>query len=362
MFEQSWPLLKTLVNANARILTVQSAMKKSFIPQTNYCISFDDVKAAERVIKSYVHYTPMMTCKTIDKLCQRSLFFKCENFQKTGSFKFRGAVNAVYTIMQSNSKPSCVVTHSSGNHGQALAKAAQMFQVPAYIVMPIDSPQCKKDAVKGYGAIVVECEPSDKGRIETADQVCKEKNGFLVHANQYPAVMAGQGTMALEMLEERPNLDIIVAPVGGGGMISGIAIAAKHLKPSIKVYAAEPELANDCYLSKLNGKITPLPEPPKTIADGVKTTIGQNAWPIIRDLVDDVITVSEEEIKLAAKLIWERAKLVIEPTSGVGVAAVMNKKFATARNNSDSLKNVGVVLCGGNMDLSIVGEVFKNGV
>ena len=328
--------------------------------EKEYFISFDNVKDAQSALKNHAHYTPLMTCKTLDKLCQRNLFFKCENFQKTGSFKFRGAFYAVHQLVREkdNLKPICVVTHSSGNHGQALAKAAQMFQVPAYIVMPIDSPQCKKDAVKGYGATVVECERSDRERKAAAAKVCLEKNGILVYINEQPTVMAGLGTMALEMLEQNPDLDIIVAPIGSGGMISGIAIAAKHIKPSIKVYAAEPELANDCYLSKLNGKIIPMPEPPKTVADGVKTAMCQNAWPIIRDLVDDVITVSEEEIKLAAKLIWERAKLVIEPTAGVGVAAVLSKKFATARNNSDNLKNVGVVLCGGNMDMSVTAKML----
>ena len=329
--------------------------------RSELCISYRDVLEAQKIVKSYAHYTPLVTCCTIDKMCGRNLFLKCENFQKTGSFKFRGAVNAINDAMQlaEDKKPLCVVTHSSGNHGQAVAKAAQMFGVPAYIIMPNNSPQCKKDAVKGYGGVVIECEPTEQSRIETSDNVCKEKNGLLIHPNQTPAVIAGQGTMALEMLEQNPNLDIIVAPVGGGGMISGIAITAKHLKPSIKIYAAEPELANDCFLSKLNGFITPLPEPPVTIADGVKTTIGESTWPIIRDLVDDVITVSEDEIKRATKLVWERAKLVIEPTTGVGVAAVLSDKFATAKNNADELKKVGVVLCGGNADLSVVSKILS---
>ena len=346
--------------AASRLMMVENQSKKLLHGQS-YCVTFDNVKAAESVIKPYVYYTPLMTCSAIDKLCGRKLFFKCENFQKTGSFKIRGATNAVFNVTQGSkvSRPKCVVTHSSGNHGQALAKAAEMFEIPAYIIMPTTSAQCKKDAVRGYGAEVIECPPTDKGRIETADRVCGEKNGTIIHPNQCPDVISGQGTMAIEMLEQNPDLDIIVAPVGGGSMISGIAIAAKHLKPSIRVYAAEPENANDCYLSKINGRITPLPEPPITIADGVKVMIGANAWPIIRDLVDDVITVTEEEIKQATKLIWERAKLVIEPTSGVGVAAVLGNKFSTACKNKDSLKNVGVVLCGGNADLAVVAKMFE---
>ena len=339
-----------------------SDQEKKQLHGQGYCITFDDVKAAKSIIKPYVHCTPLMTCSSVDKLCGRNVFLKCENFQKTGSFKFRGAVNAVYNSTQGlgSSKPTCVVTHSSGNHGQSLAKAAQIFGVPAYIVMPTTSALCKKEAVRAYGGEIIECAPTDQSRIETADKVCKEKNGIIIHPNQYPAVIAGQGTMAIEMLEQNPDLDVIVAPVGGGGMISGIAIAAKHLKPSIRVYAAEPEKANDCYLSKINGRITPLPEPPNTIADGVKSTIGENAWLIIRDMVDDVITVTEEEIKQATKLIWERAKLVIEPTSGVGVAAVLGKKFSEACNNDDGLKNIAIVLCGGNADLAVVAEIFEN--
>ena len=337
------------------------ATKVAGLSSQSYCISYNDVKAAQSVIANYVHCTPMMRCSFIDKLCGRKLFLKCENLQKTGSFKIRGATNAVYKMTQQDggSKPTCVVTHSSGNHGQALSKAAQVFGVPAYVVMPSTSPQCKKDAVRGYGGTVIECNPTEKDRIETADRVCKEKNGRIVHPNQSPDGIAGQGTMALEMLEQNPDLDAIVAPVGGGGMISGIAIAAKHLKPSIKVYAAEPERANDCYLSKINGRITPLPEPPMTIADGVKTTIGENSWPIIRDLVDDVITVTEEEIKVATKIVWERAKLVIEPTTGVGVAAVLNPKFNSANGCSADIKQVGIVLCGGNADLSVVAKILE---
>ncbi|XP_076799819.1 serine racemase-like [Clavelina lepadiformis] len=324
----------------------------------NYCISFDDVKKAHFVIKPYVHQTPLMTCSFIDKLCGRNVFMKTENLQKTGSFKIRGATNAVASLVKRKNKPDCIVTHSSGNHGQAVAKAANNFHIPAYIVMPSNAPECKKNAVKSYGGFVVECAPTEKAREQGAEKVCREKGGSFIHASQTAEVISGQGTIAFEMLKQNPDLDAIVVPVGGGGMISGITIAAKHIKPSIKIYAAEPEKANDCYLSKCNGYITPVDHPVVTIADGVKVTIGENAWPIIRDLVDDVITVSEEQIIEATRLVWERAKLVIEPTSGVGIAAIINEKFSKAKGMHGDVKNIGVVLCGGNADVGTVAKIL----
>ncbi|XP_078494737.1 serine racemase-like [Ciona intestinalis] len=329
----------------------------SKVKAISHCINFNDVKAAYEIIKPFIHQTPLMQCSAISKLAGCNIFLKTENFQKTGSFKIRGATNALSHVSKKDSV-KCVVTHSSGNHGQAVAKAAHSFGIPAYIVMPTTSPQCKKDAVKSYGGIVIECKPTEEDRVKMAETVLAEKGGTFIHASQTPQVMAGQGTLAMEMLEQNPDLDAIVAPVGGGGMISGIAVAAKALKPSIKVYAAEPEEANDCYLSKINGYRTPLKKTPVTIADGVKVTIGENAWPIIRDLVDDVITVSEEEIKQATVLVWERAKLVIEPTSGVGVAAVIGNKLLSAKGFDSSVKNIGLVLCGGNVDLCSIAKLL----
>jgi len=328
-----------------------TASVKTTIP---LCVTVEDIYVAQKNIKSHVVCTPLLHCSTFSNLSGKNIFLKAENLQTSGSFKYRGAFNAIAHLLQSSEgKVKCVVTHSSGNHGQAIAKAAQAFNIPAFIVMPTTSPICKKSAVKSYGGVVVECEPTDQGRVNKAQEVCLEKNGYLIHASQCNQVIAGQGTIAIEMLQQNPGLDAIVAPVGGGGMISGIAIAAKHIKPSIKVYAAEPETANDCYLSKKNGFRTTLKHTPKTVADGVKTNIGEKTWPIIEQLVDDVILVTEDEILSALKLIWERSKLLAEPTSGVGVAAVVSDKFNQAKG-TERLQNVGVVVCGGNIDLNTI--------
>uniref|UniRef100_A0A4X2KJJ9 Serine racemase n=1 Tax=Vombatus ursinus TaxID=29139 RepID=A0A4X2KJJ9_VOMUR len=267
---------------------------------SQYCISLADVKKAHSNIEDLVHITPILTSSILNQLAGRKLFFKCELFQKTGSFKIRGALNAIQGLTFSPSdgkKPKAVVTHSSGNHGQALSYAAKLKGIPAYIVVPRTAPSCKKSAIQGYGATIIDCEPSDESRTTVAARIVKQTEGTMVHPNQCPAVMAGQGTIALEVLEQVPAVDALVVPVGGGGMISGIAVTVKALRPEVKVYAAEPCNADDCFQSKLKGELTPNPSPPVTIADGVKSSIGPNTWPIIRDLVDEVFTVTEDEIK-----------------------------------------------------------------
>ncbi|KAM4842905.1 serine racemase isoform 2-T2 [Thomomys bottae] len=276
-----------------------------------YCISFDDVEKAHVNIQDYIHLTPVLTSSILNQVAGRNLFFKCELFQKTGSFKIRGALNAIRVLTSSTleGKPKAVVTHSSGNHGQALTYAAKLEGIPAYIVVPQTAPNCKKMAIQAYGASIVYSEHSD----------------------------------------EVPLVDALVVPVGGGGMAAGIAITIKALKPNVKVYAAEPLNADDCYQSKRKGELTPNLHPPETIADGVKSSIGLNTWPIIRDLVDDVFTVTEDEIKFATQLVWERMKLLIEPTAGVGVAAVLSQSFQTV---SPEVKNICIVLSGGNVDLA----------
>ncbi|XP_035155280.1 serine racemase isoform X6 [Callithrix jacchus] len=278
-----------------------------------YCISFADVEKAHINIRDSIHLTPVLTSSILNQVTGRNLFFKCELFQKTGSFKIRGALNAIRSLVPDalEGKPKAVVTHSSGNHGQALTYAAKLEGIPAYIVVPHTAPDCKKLAIQAYGASIVYCEPSD----------------------------------------EVPLVDALVVPVGGGGMVAGIAITIKALKPSVKVYAAEPLNADDCYQSKLKGELMPNLYPPETIADGVKSSIGWNTWPIIRDLVDDVFTVTEDEIKHATQLVWERMKLLIEPTAGVGVAAVLSQHFQTV---SPEVKNICIVLSGGNVDLTSV--------
>ncbi|KAM5149478.1 serine racemase isoform 2-T8 [Callospermophilus lateralis] len=291
-----------------------------------YCISFADVEKAHINIRDYIHLTPVLTSSILNQVAGRNLFFKCEVFQKTGSFKIRGALNAIRGLIPATleGKPKAVVTHSSGNHGQALTYAANLEGIPAYIVVPHTAPNCKKLAIQAYGASIVYSEPSDESREKVTKRILEETEGIMVHPNQEPAVIAGQGTIALEVLSQA-------------------------LKPSVKVYAAEPLNADDCYKSKLKGELTPNPYPPETIADGVKSSIGLNTWPIIRDLVDDVFTVTEDEIKYATQLVWERMKLLIEPTAGVGVAAVLSRNFQAV---SPEVKNICIVLSGGNVDLT----------
>ncbi|RMC10749.1 hypothetical protein DUI87_12461 [Hirundo rustica rustica] len=288
-----------------------------------------EVRDAERRLRGRIHRTPLLTCAGLDRMAGRKLLFKCELLQRTGSFKIRGALNAVRSLVEESERrgrelPRAVVTHSSGNHGQALACAAQAEGIPAYIVVPRTAPQCKQDAIRAYGATLVPCDPTDKSRAETAASVVQETGGVLVHPNQEPKVIAGQGTIALEVLEQA-------------------------LRPDVKVFAAEPSNVDDCYQSKVRGELTPNLRPRDTIADAVKTSIGPNTWPIIRDLVDDVLTVSEEEIKRATWLVWERMKLLIEPTAGVGLAAVLSERFQAVPWD---VQNVCIVLCGGNVDLT----------
>ncbi|XP_049638560.1 serine racemase isoform X1 [Suncus etruscus] len=316
-----------------------------------YCISFADVEKALINIQDFVHLTPVLTNSTLNQATGRNLFFKCELFQKTGSFKIRGALNAIRSLISATSKekPKAVVTHSSGNHGQALAYAAKLEGIPAYIVVPQTAPNCKKLAIQAYGASIAYSEQSDESRENVTKRIMEDTEGIMIHPNQEPAVIAGQGTIALEVLNQVPLVDAMVVPVGGGGMVAGVAITIKALRPSVKVYAAEPLNADDCYQSKLKGELTPNTYPPETIADGVKSSIGLNTWPIIRDLVDDVFTVTEDEIKHAAQLVWERMKLLIEPTAAVGIAAVLSQHFQTV---SPEVKNICIVLSGGNVDLT----------
>lgn len=323
-----------------------------YATMTKYCCSYDDVVSAMKRIRPHVHLTPLMTSSTLDVMSGRKIFLKTENFQKTGSFKIRGATNAVLKIKENFPDVDCVVTNSSGNHGQALAKAASVGGFKCHIVMPETSPKCKIDAVRGHGANVVLCAPTEDAREQGTQQLLEEFGGKYVNGSQEPDVIAGGGTIGIEMMEQCPNADVIVAAVGGGGMISGISLAVKSINPNVKVIAAEPEIADDCYVSKKTGVRTPNAAYPDTIADGVKVSIGPNTWPIVRDFVDDVITVSEDEIKLATLLVWERCKLVIEPTAGVAVAAVLSDKFQSVQG-----KNVVVLLCGGNVDMKSISSL-----
>lgn len=313
-----------------------------------YATDLNAIRAAHRRIEPFVHRTPVTTNATLDGLAERRLWFKCELLQRTGSFKFRGATNAV-RMLDDSAASNGVVTHSSGNHAQALALAARMRGIAAHVVMPSNSAAVKKAAVAGYGGRIIECEPTLEARESTAARVIAETGAAMIPPYNHPDVIAGQGTIALELLDECPQLDAIIVPLGGGGLISGIAIAAKALKPSIKIIGAEPELAGDAAASKREGSIQPAMKP-VTIADGLRTSLGPLTFPVVRDLVDEVVLVSEADIVSHMRLAWERMKLTIEPSAAVGVAVACSA-WMRARENAD-MQDVGVILCGGNVDLS----------
>lgn len=314
----------------------------------SYATNLAAIRAARHRIEGFAHRTPVVTNATLDAIANRRLWFKCELLQKTGSFKFRGATNAV-RMLDDAAAARGFVTHSSGNHAQALALAARMRGVPAHVVMPSNSAEVKKAAVRGYGGRIIECEPTLEARESTAAHVIAETGASMIPPYNHPDVIAGQGTIALELLDECPQLDAIIVPLGGGGLISGVAIAAKALKPSIKIIGAEPELAGDAALSKREGSIQPAMKP-TTIADGLRTSLGPLTFPVVRDLVDEIVLVSEAEIVAHMRLAWERMKLTIEPSAAVGVAVACSA-WMRARENAD-MQDVGVVLCGGNVDLS----------
>ncbi|KAJ3107460.1 hypothetical protein HDU97_004056 [Phlyctochytrium planicorne] len=327
-----------------------------------FAINHENIQKAAEVIKGKAIVTPVLTCETLSKLASTkeneiTLFFKCENFQKVGAFKFRGAFNALSSIPP-DLRSKGAVTHSSGNHAQAVALAAKILGMPAYIIMPKNASRPKKEAVLGYGAKVIECEPTQEDRESSAARIQKETGATFIHPYNNPHVMAGQGTLMLEFLQQVNNLDCVIIPAGGGGMISGCTIAAKSINPSIKIFGAEPEAASDIaqgFRANSNHsdrssrvRITKHATPPKTLADGLLTTTGDLTWPIIRDLVDDVFTVTEQMISDAMKLVWERMKVVIEPSAAVGVAVAL---YSPEFRKLGGFKNVGIVLCGGNIDL-----------
>jgi len=316
-----------------------------------HCISLESIEAARGRISSLIKRTPIITSGTMNELSGRELFFKSEFLQKTGSFKARGASNAVF-----KNDYHAVVTHSSGNHGQALSWAAKKRNIPAYIVMPSTSPACKVNAVKSYGGVVTFCEPTLAAREATSKAIMEETGAVFVHPYNDPDVMSGQGTIALELLEQVQHLDAIIVPVGGGGMCSGVAIAAKSLRPDIIIIGAEPALADDAYRSLQAGVLVGNDCAPQTIADGLKTNLGDNTWPIVKSYVDDIITVTEDEIKENLFMMYERCKTVLEPSAAVGVAVVTGSTF---KSKWSHLKRVGVILCGGNIDLTTLANHFN---
>lgn len=304
---------------------------------------FNNIEAAHRIVAQYAHHTPVLTSKSINEITGGNLFFKCENFQKVGAFKFRGACNAVFSLSEEDAQKG-VATHSSGNHAAALALAARMRGVAAHIVMPYNSPEIKKKAVAGYGAKITFCEPTLQARETTLAKIVAETGATEIHPYNNFHVIAGQGTAAKELIEDFGDFDIIIAPVGGGGLLAGTALSAKYLLPNCKVIAAEPAGADDAFRSFQAKKIIPSVNP-KTIADGLLTSLGERNFAIISDKVDDIVTVSEDKIVEAMRMIWERMKIIIEPSSAVPLAAILEGKIDIQN------KKTGIILSGGNLDL-----------
>src|SRR6266536_1606390 len=301
------------------------------------------ILSAHERIRPHVHRTLVLTSWRLDEASGASLFFKCENFQKDGAFKARGATNAVFALDEVTPRRG-VATHSSGNHGAAVARAAKLRKIPAHIVMPSNSAKVKIRAVEGYGAHVVFCEPTEEAREITCAEVIKRTGATLIHSFENQDVIAGQGTAAVELLEDVPDLDLLMCPVGGGGLLSGTAIAAKSMQPRIKVIAVEPANADDAAQSFRAGRRI-VTEKKFTIADGLRTNIGEPNFAIVQRCVDDIVTVSEEAIVSAMRTIWETMKIIIEPSAAVPYAAILESVI-----HVDG-KRVGIILTGGNVDL-----------
>jgi len=307
-------------------------------------VSLHEIQQAAKRIKPYIHRTPVLTNESLNQQVGAQVFLKCENLQKIGAFKFRGACNAIFSLTDEEAKHG-VCTHSSGNHAQAVALAARMRGIPAYIVIPSNAPQVKKKAVAGYGGQITFCEPTLEARESALNRIKLDTGATVVHPFNDERVIAGQGTATLELLEDVPDLDVIITPVGGGGLISGTSIAAAGIKKGIRVIGGEPENANDAFRSMQAGEIIPSLNP-NSIADGLLSSLGSITFPLIQKNVEQIVTVSESGIIESMKYIWERAKIIIEPSSAVAIAVLWEKKI-----NLSGLK-VGVIISGGNVDLN----------
>ena len=305
--------------------------------------TYEDMLAAHERIKPYIHRTPVLTSSFLNDLTGAELFFKCENFQKAGAFKVRGASNAVFGLSDEMAARG-VATHSSGNHALSLSYAAGRRGIPCHVVMPRTAPQAKKDAVRGYGGIITECEPSTTSREAVFAQVQAETGAEFVHPYNDPRVIAGQGTCSKELMEQTEGLDAVIAPIGGGGMVSGCCLTLSTLAPEVAIYAAEPEQADDAYRSFKAGHII-ADDAPETIADGLKVPLKENTWHFVSNHVTDILTTSEQEIIDAMKLTWARMKIVMEASCAPPLAAILK--------NPDIFrgKRVGVIITGGNVDL-----------
>jgi threonine dehydratase len=312
-------------------------------------ITKESIEQAHIRIKPYIHKTPVLTSTSIDEIAGCKIFFKCENLQNVGAFKARGAMNAALSLSDEERKKG-IATHSSGNHAQAIARAAKKLGIKSYIVMPRTAPLIKKKGVEGYGGEIFECEPTLVSRETTLADVIRKTGANEIHPFNNYKVMEGQATAAKEFIEEVNDLDIIIAPVGGGGLLSGTALAMKYFSPSTTVIAAEPEGADDAFRSMKSGKIELSQS--NTIADGLLTSLGDKTFPVIRDNVKEIITVTDDEIIAAMKLVWERLKVIVEPSGAVPFAAVLKEK------KKFSGKRVGIIFSGGNVDLEKVGQWF----
>lgn len=308
-----------------------------------YIPTLDDMMAARARIAPYIHQTPVLTSRMLNELTGAELFFKCENLQKAGAFKARGASNAVFGLSDAQAAKG-VATHSSGNHGTCLSYAAGQRGIPCTVVMPRTAPLAKKDAVRGYGARVVECEPSTSSREAVFAEVVAETGAEFVHPYNDPRVIAGQATCSAELIEQIEGLDAVIAPIGGGGMVSGTCLTLSRLAPKVKIYAAEPEQADDAMRSFKAGHII-ADDAPETVADGLKVPLKELTWHFVSNHVTDILTASEEEIVQAMKLIWKRMKIVMEPSSAVPLATILKYPEIFAG------KRVGVIITGGNVDL-----------
>lgn len=302
------------------------------------------IRAAHRRIASHIHRTPVMTSESLDAMAGAQLYFKCENLQKTGSFKIRGATNAIFSLGEEEARRG-VVTHSSGNHAAAVALAARRRGIRAWIVMPSNAPQVKRRAVEAYGGEITFCEPNLPAREAAAAKIIQKTGAVLIHPFDDDQIIAGQATAALELLEEVPDLDFILAPVSGGGLLSGTALAAKALRPQIRAVGCEPKNADDAYRSLTTGRLTAMPHA-DTIADGLRAMLCERTFAILRRHIERIALVSEDEIIAAMQLVWERMKLVIEPSAAVAAAPALERKLG-----ADG-KKAGIILSGGNVDLA----------
>ncbi|MFK8009241.1 MAG: threonine/serine dehydratase [Saprospiraceae bacterium] len=303
----------------------------------------EDLLTCHEKIKPYIHQTPVLTSQALNKISGAKIFFKCENFQRMGAFKMRGAAHAILNLSDEQ-KTNGVVTHSSGNFAQAVALSAKMQGIKAYIVMPTNAPQVKKDAVRDYGGIITECEPNIDIRQATTNKISEETGASKLHPSNQVDVILGQATAAMELLEDHPDLDLIITPVGGGGLVAGTALATHFFGKNCKTIGGEPFEADDAYRSLLSGKIE-TNETANTVADGLRTILGNHNFPIIQQHVDKIIRVKEEEIIAAMRLIWERMKIIIEPSCAVPLAALIREKEKLAG------QKVGIIISGGNVDL-----------